>query len=113
MIQKTTELLYSLELRFEERLRIAIARSRAIGYPPNIFEGILNSLGGVKAAKMLVKDGNFQTGFIKVAKMGRLDLSVEQIMLEPEFEPLFSQEDLAAARWRLEQVCSMCRRSSR
>jgi hypothetical protein len=38
------------------------------------------------------------------ADIGRLDLSIESLMLQPRFAGLFSPQELDAARWRLEQA---------
>jgi hypothetical protein len=49
-------------------------------------------------------DPKFHEGFIKLWELGRLDLTVEAIILRNPFNPLFSREVLNTARVRLEQL---------
>lgn len=65
---------------------------------------MLESLGGVSLAKKLVISGELQEGLKKLAKLGRLDLSMEAIMQEERFAPLFTKPELEASQWRLSQV---------
>jgi len=37
-------------------------------------------------------------------RMGHPELSVESIMLEAQFKPLFEEGELIAARWRLDRA---------
>ena len=75
-----------------------------LGYNPTVFVGLLERYGGVQTAKRLIAEGEIQYGFKRLAALGRLDLTMEQIMLEPEFASLFTEGELAAARWRLDQL---------
>lgn len=93
-----------VEDRFEQRLLDSIEISRGMGYTPTAFIGMLDRHGGVRTAKRLIADGNIQSGIKKLRDLGRLDIAMEQIMLDPEFATLFTPEELAAARWRLEQL---------
>ncbi|MCI0700339.1 MAG: hypothetical protein L0241_04595 [Planctomycetia bacterium] len=94
----------SLEADFEQRLRDSIQASIALGYNPTRFVNMLDSYGGVGVAKRLVASGELQDGIKKIVAMGHPELSMESIMLEPQFASLFSQGELAAARWRLDQL---------
>ncbi|RMF70101.1 MAG: hypothetical protein D6740_08775, partial [Alphaproteobacteria bacterium] len=76
----------------------------AIGYYPHIFERMLSTHGGVQTARRLSRQGDIQDGLVKVVRHGREDLSVEHLMLQPEFADLFTDEEPQAARWRLEQA---------
>ncbi len=93
-----------LESKFAERIQDSIRQSRALGYPPTRFENMLLKMGALRLAKKLVISGDIQTGLKEVAKLGRKDLAMESIMLEPIFEKLFTVEELEAARWRLQQI---------
>lgn len=93
-----------LEQQFEERLRATLPLCRALGYDPWQFEEMLNDLGGRELAKRLVVSGEFQYGIRRLAQLHRLDLSMEHIMQEAQFAPLFTQQVLEAARWRLAQM---------
>lgn len=95
----------SIASRFADRLKDSIIESRKLGYNPSVFEGMLNSYGAVGAAKRLLLPSEGQTGLKRLISLGRKDLTVEAIMLEPEFSVLFSEQELEAAAWHLSQ-CS-------
>ena len=94
----------SLEDRFTARLLAACQECRDFGYSPVRFERMIREHGGVGTAKRLIKSGDLQDGLERLKVEGRLDLSMESIMLEPEFQPLFTQQELDAAQWRLQQL---------
>jgi hypothetical protein len=94
----------SLETDFEDRLRDSVQRSIALGYNPFIFADMLNTWGGVGVARKLIASGEIQSGIKKIVAMGHPELSMESIMLEPQFESLFTPGELEAAKWRLDQL---------
>lgn len=90
---------------FADRLREAIDQCRAIGYNPSRFEQMLNSTtSAVSLARKLVVSSELQDGLKRIAKLGKLELSMESIMLEEQFKPLFSDQLREAAKWRLDTV---------
>jgi hypothetical protein len=93
-----------LESEFSERLRDAILQSHGLGYHATRFEQMLNEQGALGLARKLVKSGELQEGLKEIVKLGRRDLSMESIMLEPKFNSIFSKAELEAATWRLSQV---------
>jgi hypothetical protein len=98
----TTE---QLSGEFADRLREAIDLCRGLGYSPSRFEQMLSSSGSaVSLARKLVISSELQDGLKRIAKLGRLELSMESIMLEEKFKPLFPDQVLEAAKWRLDSV---------
>lgn len=95
---------HSTELKFTKVLRTACAESERIGYNPHEFAAMLDMYGGVRTAEKLVRSGSPQTGLKRLVELGRLDLSLEAVMLSDEFAHLFSQPDLDAAEWKLKMV---------
>lgn len=93
-----------IKAEFSSRLRDAVHECYKLGYHPTRFEQMLGSLGGVSLAKKLVLSGELQDGLKTLAKLGRLDLSMEAIMQEDNFKALFTKPELEAAAWRLAQV---------
>ena len=91
---------------FEGRVRSAVQQCRAIGYHPNDFAAMLENSDAVSLAKRLVTSGDIQSGLKRLVSLGHPDLSVESIMLEPDFAALFDSQILAAAKWRLDQAKS-------
>ena len=90
---------------FSDRLREAIVLCRELGYSPSRFEQMLNSSpSAASLAKKLVVSSELQDGLKRIAKLGRLELSMESIMLEEKFKPLFPDQVLEAAKWRLDSV---------
>lgn len=89
---------------FSEKLRWAMNESIHIGYNPHRIMQMISDQGAVPLAKKLVTSGTIQSGLETIAKLGRKDLSVESIMLEKRFSPLFSVAELEAAKWRLSQL---------
>jgi len=69
-----------------------------------VFTGMLERHGGVQTAKRLIAAGEIQSGIRRLAELGRINITMERIMLEPEFAPLFTAGELDAARWRLNQL---------
>ena len=94
----------SLESEFSERLRDAVRQSHDLGYHPTRFEQMLNEQGALALARKLIKSGELQDGLKAMTKLGRKDLVLESIMLEPKFKALFSAGELQAASWRLSQT---------
>ena len=90
--------------RFEAELLQTVQEAKAIGYSPTVFERMLNDYGGVSTAKKLIVSGDVQYGFDRLAKLGRLDISMERKMLKPEYKSLFTPDELKAAEWRLSRV---------
>jgi hypothetical protein len=90
--------------QFTASLRSACSKSRSLGYYPHDFEQMLDRWGGVQTAKRLVTSGDLQTGLKRLHAMGRLDLSMEKIMLDADFRSLFTEQELEAADWRLKQL---------
>jgi hypothetical protein len=62
---------------------------------------MVHQQGGVEAAKQLLNDGNISYGFEKLWELGRLDLTVESLVLKPEWKGLFDEDDREAARKKL------------
>jgi hypothetical protein len=65
------------------------------------FRGMVYEYGGCGAAERLLTSDSSVTGLTPLWECGRLDLSMEALILRPEWEPLFSDEQRAIARQRL------------
>ena len=89
---------------FNVRLRAAMDECASFGYPPNRIRRMIDAAHPVEVAKRLVISGDFQDGFLAVIGMGRPDLTVESIMCEARFSELFTDQELEAARWRLDNA---------
>ena len=93
----------NLEEQFHERmLRLCIEARPVVGNLVSPLRASISSLRGLGAAKVLLYAAHVTTGFEELWRKGRLDLSVEAIVLEPEWAELFTDYELGIARERLE-----------
>lgn len=58
----------------------------------------------VAAARRLLANGDVQSGFERLIRMGRRDLTTEQAVLDPAWTELFKEAHREAARWQLTQA---------
>jgi hypothetical protein len=71
------------------------------GYWASYFlRGVRNHGGLVYARRLLQQQGTME-GFERLKKEGRLDLTVEALVLRPEFRSLFSEQELNVASRRI------------
>ena len=73
------------------------------GYRATRFLQMLSEKGGVKTAKELVSKEGGTDGFSKLWQLGRLDLSVEALVLKDDFKELFTEEELSLCKVRLKR----------
>lgn len=59
--------------------------------------------GGLRTAKELLSKDSPQEGFTRLWECGRLDLTVEALVLKPKFASLFNKAEREEARRRLEE----------
>lgn len=98
----------SLEREFHLVCVAAVDECRRLGYAPTAWIAMMNGPGGAAAAaRRLLLSGDVQTGFERLIRMGRRDLTVEQAVLDDRWADLFTDAHREAARWRLDQVKRM------
>lgn len=73
-----------------------------IHYNPQRFAQMIHELGGVGTAQRLLLGPSTSDGFTKLWEHGLLPLSVEAHVLLPWYSDLFTPEERASARYRLE-----------
>ncbi len=76
---------------------------REIGYNATRFLQMVSEQGGVATARQLLHATTVSDGFTVLWERGRLDLTVEAVVLRAEFTSLFSDEERDVAAARLEQ----------
>ena len=79
------------------------ARSEA-NYTATYFVGMLSNYGGLGTAQRLLASTEASTGFTALYERGRLDLTVEALVVKPEFASLFTDDEIDIARQRLDQL---------
>ena len=87
---------------------------KEIGYWAHYYVRSLKNNGGLYTAqRMLSKKLNKpseQKGFRALIEAGRLDLSLEKLVLQPQFRHFFKKEELAEAKRRLDMVPDYAKR---
>ena len=92
----------NLRQQFHEEMYRLYREAAEFDYYPTRFLQMVDDYGGVEAARRLI--GRMTDGFTRLYCEGRLDLSVEAVVIQPQWQPLFSEEEIAQARQRLEDV---------
>ena len=78
------------------------------GYNATRYLQILHEHRGLKTARILLHAANVSEGYTALWERKRLDLTVEAVILAPEWRYLFSDEEREIARRRLaEYGCSI------
>jgi hypothetical protein len=73
-------------------------------YTPSVFFGMLTEQGGLSTARTLIHRPAVSDGYTALWERGRLDLTVEAVVIDnPRWHPLFTPEELAICRRRLEK----------
>ena len=93
----------SADARFHTAmLDIYRVAKRDLSYNATRFLQLVEAKGGVQAAKQLLT-GPPSEGFATLWEKGRLDLSMEAHILQPEFQDLFTDAERRIAEERLRQ----------
>jgi hypothetical protein len=83
------------------------------GYNATIFFRMLNERGGLATARYLINSSNPSDGYTHLYEKGRLDLTVEAMVVEnAEWRLLFTEEELAKANRRLHDYGYKSRKKS-
>ncbi len=82
--------------------QIYLQAKKECGYNASRFLQMISNVGGLKAAKQLIRKDGGTDGFTTLWEHGRLDLSVEAHVLKPEYAGLFSDDERQLCRERLE-----------
>lgn len=98
------ETMATLAEQFAARLWNSIEKTRELGYNPQRFANLLETTDAVHLAHQYVATSELHDGFVQVIGLGHPELTMESIMLEPQFSALFSAPVRAAAQWRLSQA---------
>ncbi len=86
--------------RMTDIYRRALAET---GYNAAYYRSMLAELGPLGTAHKLLTVPAISDGFAALWERGRVDLTVEAVVVEPQFAELFSNDEIAVARRRLEQ----------
>src|SRR3989441_3727295 len=91
-----------LEKRFNEAMLDVYRQAKAeAGYNATRFLGMVTDLGGYETARTLLHSPTVSEGYTALWERGRLDLTVEAVILQSEWRELFSELEREIARRRL------------
>lgn len=88
--------------RFEAEMWRLYEEPKKAGYNATYYLRTLNELGGLATARKLLASPAPAQGLARLYELGLLESSVERLVLRPEWRSLFSSEERATARQRLE-----------
>lgn len=77
------------------------AARKELGYRATYFLQMLQQHGGVTTAKLLLNSRDIPAGLMTLWHHNRLDMSLENYVLDPRFRTLFTEQELKTARKRL------------
>lgn len=70
----------------------------------NIFRQMIDEHGAVEAAKRLLTTRDIQTGLMRLWEMKSLSKSMEALVIQKRFRPLFTEAEITEARRRLDEL---------
>src|SRR6187431_536413 len=71
------------------------------GYNATRFLSMVNEFGGLETARLLLRTPTVSEGYTALWERQRLDLTVEAIILDKRWDPLFTDDDRTVAIRRL------------
>lgn len=90
---------------FEQAMRDVYVRAKKeANYTAGYFLTMLTEHGGLGTAHRLLASAEVSSGFTALYERGRLDLTVEALVIKPEFASLFTEDEIAVAQQRLDQL---------
>ncbi len=94
-----------LQDEFDSRMQeVYLSGKREGRYSAPLFAQLLKEHGGFETAKRFIHSSDYAAGFTKLWERERLDLTVEAMILEePKWHPLFTAEEIAICRKRLQE----------
>ena len=91
-----------LETRFHEAMLEIYRRAKSdAGYNATRFLSMVTEQGGYEAARTLIHASNVSDGYTALWQRKHLELTVEALILKPEWHDLFSEHERGIARQRL------------
>ena len=93
------------ETRFHQRMLQVYEQAKAeCDYTATRFRNRVLDQGGLKAAKALPGSGGYSEGLTRLWEEKRLDISMEATVLQDPWRELFTEEELAVARQKLDDL---------
>jgi hypothetical protein len=91
-----------LELKFDAAMLEVHGRAKSeLGYNATRFLQMLHEHRGLETARILLHASTVSDGYTTLWERKRLDLTVEALILDPIYAPLFTDDERAIAKRRL------------
>ncbi|MET8046574.1 hypothetical protein ABZU75_03165 [Streptosporangium sp. NPDC005286] len=98
-----------MDVEFNEAMRSVYDRARAeANYHATYFLSMLAEHGSLATARKLLHAPAVSDGFAALWERGRLDLTVEALVVQPRFADLFTPAEIEIAHHRLGQFGYHC-----
>jgi hypothetical protein len=94
----------SLEDQFDQAMIGVYENAKDHEYYATYFKRMIDQYGGVQAAKRLLAKQEIQEGLMKLWGMHLLGQSMEALVIQERFQPLFTEAEIGEARRRLEEL---------
>lgn len=93
-----------LENEFHDAMLDVYRRAKSeAGYTATRFLGMVSERGGLETARYLLHAPTVSDGYAALWERGRLDLTVEAVILDAKWDPLFSRQERHIAVGRLRE----------
>ncbi len=92
-----------IEKALYDALIAATKACQRLGYSPTYTIQMIHDAGPVGACQRILATTQPSDGFTRLWELRRLDLAMENIVLQPEFSDLFTEGERAIARKRLQE----------
>lgn len=93
-----------LEKQFDNAMMNIYKRAKSeASYNATRFLHMLMEHRGLETAQILLHNPTVSEGYKALWERGRLDLTVESLVLEPKWKDLFTEDELHLAKERLEK----------
>lgn len=73
-------------------------------YNARKFHILVRKSGGLRAARILLRDDKITDGLMVLHKASSLDASMEHLVLQPRWKPLFTERELLMAKSKLRKL---------
>ena len=83
-----------LKDKFTSDVLARFEKAKAIGAYPARLAQTVSTKGGVDAARFIVSKGGISENFEKLAKLGKLELSLEAAVTDSKYGALFTDEEV-------------------
>lgn len=94
----------NLEGQFHRAMISVYENAKEHDYFATYFKRKPDEYQGVETAKRLLAKTEIQEGLMKLWEMKLLDQSMEALVIQNRFSPLFKDDEVAEARRRLEEL---------